>query len=50
VPLPAATRREYYAYNLRQAQEWADELGEPAVLGTTKLDVEFGELRFFNVG
>ena len=48
-PLPVETRREYYEYYLRHARALADELGEPRAGSTTRPDVEFGELQFFNV-
>ncbi|HET7204069.1 MAG TPA: aminotransferase class V-fold PLP-dependent enzyme [Steroidobacteraceae bacterium] len=49
-PLPPETRREYYAHYLQQAAEWAAKLGEPGKVVTAPLEVEFGDLRFFNVG
>jgi hypothetical protein len=48
LPLPVETRREHYAHYLGQAASWAERLGEPAG-ATTRLDVEFGELQFFNL-
>ncbi|HET9694399.1 MAG TPA: hypothetical protein VFP48_08435, partial [Steroidobacteraceae bacterium] len=50
LPLPSETRRQYYAHYLRVAEEWAAKLGEPADVGTAPPGVEFGDLRFFNVG
>ena len=47
-PLPVETRREYYSHYLRQARALASTLGEPHG-PATRLDVEFGELQFFNV-
>jgi hypothetical protein len=48
VPLPAETRREYYAHYLGQAEELAAKLGEPTP-GRHSPAVEFGELQFFNL-
>jgi selenocysteine lyase/cysteine desulfurase len=48
LPLPAETRREYYARYLQKARSLAEELGEPQE-PSRRLEVGFGELQFFNV-
>jgi len=48
--LPAETRAGIYADCLREAQAWAERLGEPALAVQQPEAVSFGELQFFNVG
>jgi len=48
--LPAETRAGIYADCLREAQAWAERLGEPALAVQQPDAVSFGELQFFNVG
>ena len=48
--LPAETRAGIYADSLREAQAWAERLGEPALAVQQPEAVSFGELQFFNVG
>ena len=42
-------RRWYYRACVDQAQAWAARLGEPSAKTATPLEVDFGELQFFNV-
>ena len=46
--LPLPERLQHYADCLEQARAWSEKLGEPAGDGR-QLEVEFGELQFFNV-
>jgi hypothetical protein len=47
--LSLVERKQHYGSYLHQAREWAERLGEPANVTTTRVDVEFGELQFFNI-